>query len=47
MCFDFLYVFFGVTFLILRRNDRDMAINVHMASRKVPVIIIIIIIIRF
>ena len=31
MCFDFLYKFFSETFLIVRRNERDMTINVHIS----------------
>ena len=36
--FDFLYNFFSETFIILRRIQRDVIINEHVSSCKVPVI---------
>ena len=36
MCFDFLYKFCPKHFLILRRIQRDIIINVHRPSCKVP-----------
>ena len=38
MCFDFLYKLLCATFLILRKLQRDIIINVHRSSCKVPVI---------
>ena len=40
MCLDFLCDF-CLTFLNLRRNERDMIINIHRFSFKVPVILVI------
>ena len=39
MCSDFLYNL-SETFLILRRNERDMIKNVRRSSRKEPVILV-------
>jgi hypothetical protein len=40
VCFDFLYNFFSEIFLIIRRIKRNININVHLSSCKVPVIIV-------
>jgi len=37
-CFDFLFTLFE-TFLNIRRTERDIVINVHKSSCKVPVIL--------
>jgi hypothetical protein len=37
MCVLILSTILSKTFLILRRNERDMVINIHMSSCKVPV----------
>ena len=37
--FDFLHIFFE-TFLIIKRSQRDIIINVHTSSLKVPVILV-------
>ena len=39
MCFDFLYKLFMKTFLNLRIIERNIVINVHRFSCKVPVIV--------
>ena len=41
MCFDFLYNFFSETFLILRRSEQDIFINVRRSSCQVLVILVI------
>jgi hypothetical protein len=40
MCFDFLYNFCLKKFLILRKIQQDIIINVQKTSRKVPLILI-------
>jgi len=40
MCFDFLYNFFSETFLILRRTEQDIFINVHRSSFQAPVLLV-------
>jgi hypothetical protein len=40
VCVDFLYNFFSETLLIPRGIQRDIIINVHTSSCKVPVIIV-------
>ena len=39
ICFDF-YKILSETFLSLRRNERDIVINVHASSNKVPLILV-------
>jgi len=40
MCVLIYLQFLSVTFLILRRNERDTVINVHESSCKVPIILV-------
>ena len=40
MCFDFLYNFFSETYLILRRIEQDIIINVRRSSCKVLIILV-------
>ena len=40
LCFDFLYKGLSEKILILRRNERDIIVNVHWSSYQVPVFLI-------
>jgi len=40
MCFWFTLQILSEMFIILRRNERDIAINVHRSSREVPDILV-------
>jgi hypothetical protein len=40
VCFDFSLYLLSETFLILRRTERDITINVHRSSCKVPLILV-------
>jgi len=40
VCFDFLCVFLSGTFLIVRRSELDIIVNVYGSSCKVAVILV-------
>jgi len=40
MCFDFLYKFLPKIYFILRRIRRDVVINVHCSTCKVPAFLV-------